>query len=73
MLLQRADCEYAKMFSKLAVLAATQFLSALAVDISVGSSGGNATSGHQYGFLHEVSSQRANRPNKTNRHSCRML
>jgi alpha-L-arabinofuranosidase len=35
-------------------IAATQVLSALAVDITVASEGGNATSGHQYGFLHEV-------------------
>ncbi|KFA62879.1 hypothetical protein S40285_02260 [Stachybotrys chlorohalonatus IBT 40285] len=37
----------------LAAVAATQVLSALAVDILVQSEGGNATSGHQYGFLHE--------------------
>ncbi|KAH7318203.1 alpha-N-arabinofuranosidase A [Stachybotrys elegans] len=34
-------------------IAATQVLSALALDIDVSSEGGNATSGHQYGFLHE--------------------
>lgn len=28
---------------------------ATALNITVGSEGGNATSGHQYGFLHEVS------------------
>lgn len=38
---------------RLAALAAN-FLSVLAVDITVKSSGGNETSGHQYGFLHEV-------------------
>lgn len=27
-----------------------------ALNITVSSDGGNATSGHQYGFLHEVSS-----------------
>lgn len=37
----------------LALLAA-QALSAFAVDIKVKGSGGNATSGTQYGFLHEV-------------------
>ncbi|EFQ31294.1 alpha-L-arabinofuranosidase [Colletotrichum graminicola] len=38
---------------KSAFLAATYAVSAAAVDITVKSSGGNATSGHQYGFLHE--------------------
>jgi alpha-N-arabinofuranosidase len=41
------------MLSKVLFAAATQVLSALAVDVTIGSSGGNATSGHQYGFLHE--------------------
>lgn len=40
---------------KSVVVAAAHILSVLAVDITVSSSGGNATSGHQYGFLHEVS------------------
>ncbi|KAK1967177.1 alpha-L-arabinofuranosidase [Colletotrichum eremochloae] len=38
---------------KSAFLAATYAVSAAAVDITVKASGGNATSGHQYGFLHE--------------------
>jgi alpha-N-arabinofuranosidase len=40
---------------KLTALAAVQVLYALALDVKVSSSGGNATSGHQYGFLFEVS------------------
>lgn len=39
---------------KSAILAATYAVSAAAVDVSIKASGGNATSGHQYGFLHEV-------------------
>lgn len=38
------------------LVAAAQVLSVAAIDIKVKSSGGNATSGHQYGFLHEVQS-----------------
>jgi alpha-N-arabinofuranosidase len=38
---------------KLAAVTASQVLCALAVDITVKGSGGNATSGQQYGFLHE--------------------
>jgi alpha-N-arabinofuranosidase len=38
---------------KVAAVTATQVLCALAVDITVKGSGGNATSGQQYGFLHE--------------------
>lgn len=37
----------------LATLAVSLVPASLAVDITVQSSGGNATSGHQYGFLHE--------------------
>lgn len=36
--------------------AAACFVAAESVTIKVDSKGGNATSGHQYGFLHEVSS-----------------
>lgn len=36
------------------LLALTCVASSAAFDIKVSSSGGNATSGHQYGFLHEV-------------------
>lgn len=46
------------MHLKLSVLASTFACAAslaAAVDISVKSTGGNATNGHQYGFLHEVS------------------
>lgn len=39
---------------KSAILAATYAVAAAAVDITVKATGGNATSGHQYGFLHEV-------------------
>lgn len=39
---------------KSAVLAASYMAACIAVEIKVASSGGNATSGHQYGFLHEV-------------------
>lgn len=42
-------------FSSL-LAAAACFVAAESVSITVGSKGGNATSGHQYGFLHEVSS-----------------
>ncbi|KAF4920880.1 Alpha-L-arabinofuranosidase A [Colletotrichum viniferum] len=38
---------------KSAILAATYAVSAAAVDITVKATGGNATSCHQYGFLHE--------------------
>lgn len=37
-----------------AALAACAAAPALAVDVTVSAEGGNATSGHQYGFLHEV-------------------
>lgn len=40
---------------KQALLGALFAASSAAVDIIVSSSGGNETSGHQYGFLHEVS------------------
>lgn len=35
--------------------AAACFVAVESVNIKVDSKGGNATSGHQYGFLHEVS------------------
>ncbi|KAI1099703.1 glycoside hydrolase family 51 protein [Jackrogersella minutella] len=38
---------------KLSALASTLVSLGAAIDISVNSTGGNATSGHQYGFLHE--------------------
>lgn len=39
---------------KLAALVASSIVTCTAGEIYVASSGGNATSGHQYGFLHEV-------------------
>jgi alpha-L-arabinofuranosidase len=48
-----------KSFQAALVAAAQLVATTLAVDITVASSGGNATSGHQYGFLHEV--RRVNR------------
>ena len=38
-----------------ALAAAVAAVSATSIDIAVKASGGNATSGHQYGFLHEAS------------------
>lgn len=42
-------------FSSL-LAAAACFVAAESVNIKVDNKGGNATSGHQYGFLHEVGS-----------------
>jgi len=36
------------------ILVAVLAASAVALEIKVAASGGNETSGHQYGFLHEV-------------------
>lgn len=44
----------ANMLQLKSVVLAAYAATAVAVDITVKATGGNATSGHQYGFLHEV-------------------